>query len=83
MSKRNAIDRKRIRMGLFGASIAVLLGCGRTRDMPERVEMNDSTQVRRAMQNARAADSMMDTMPGGKMARGDSAATMQLLKKKM
>jgi hypothetical protein len=51
--------------------------------MPEHVDLSDSTQVRRAMENRRAADSMLDSMPGGKMARGDSAATMQLLKKKM
>jgi len=51
--------------------------------MPERVEMWDSMPVKRAMQNPKAADSMLDTMPGGEMARGDSAAAMNLLKKKM
>ena len=30
-----------------------------------------------------ARDRMLDTMPGGEMARGDSAVSMQLLKKKM
>ena len=81
--KQDTINRKRMGTAFFGASVAVLIACGHTRDMPERVEMNDSSQIRRAMQNAKAADSMLDTMPGGKMARGDSAATMQLLKKKM
>ena len=63
--------------------LGVVATCGRTRDMRERVDMTDSTQVRRAMENMKAADSMLDTMPGGKMVRGDSAATVRLLKKKM
>ena len=57
--------------------------CGRDRDMPERAEMADSMPVKRAMGNKAAADSMLDTMPGGEMARGDSAAQARLLKKKM
>jgi hypothetical protein len=64
-------------------SIASLLGCGQARDMPEKVEIRDSMPVMRAMQDMKAADSMLDTMPGGEMARGDSAAAMKLLKKKM
>ena len=70
---------------LFWVAIAsvVALGCGRTRDMPEKVEMHDSMPVIRAMKDMKAADSMLDTVPGGKMARGDSAASMKLLKKKM
>jgi hypothetical protein len=58
-------------------------GCGRERDMPERVEMRDSMPVKRALRNRMAADSMLDTMPGGEMARGDSAAAAALLKRKM
>ncbi|NIR46260.1 MAG: hypothetical protein GWN99_17675 [Gemmatimonadetes bacterium] len=57
--------------------------CGRERDMPERVEMPDSTEVMRALQNEAAMDSMLDTIPGGEMARGDSAMAAELLKKKM
>ena len=53
-------------VGALGLALAV--GCGRERDMPEKVEMRDS---------------MLDTMPGGEMARGDSAAAMKLLKGKM
>ena len=63
--------------------LALAAGCGRTRDMPEHVDVTDSMQVKRAMQNMKAADSMLDSMPGGKMARGDSAAMIRLLKKKM
>jgi hypothetical protein len=62
---------------------ATFAACGRARDMPEKVEMADSMPVMKAMQDMKAADSMLDTMPGGEMARGDSAAAMKLLKKKM
>lgn len=57
--------------------------CGREGDMPEKVEMPDSASIMRAMQDAEARDSMLDTIPGGEMARGDSGAEMRLLKKKM
>jgi hypothetical protein len=56
---------------------------GREGDMPEKVEMPDTATVMRAMQDAEARDSMLDTIPGGEMARGDSAAEMRLLEKKM
>ena len=59
-----------------------LLGCGREKDMPDKAEMRDSMPVMKAMTNAAKADSMLDTMPGGEMARGDSTASMQWLKKK-
>ncbi|MEJ2187015.1 MAG: hypothetical protein P8Z36_13940 [Gemmatimonadota bacterium] len=58
-------------------------GCGRERDMPERLEMPDTMPVVRAMHDEAMRDSMMDVMPGGEMARGDSAASMKLLKDKM
>jgi hypothetical protein len=35
------------------------------------------------MREPTASDSMLDTIPGGEMARGDSAASMRLLKRKM
>jgi hypothetical protein len=53
------------------------------RDMPERMEMPDTMAVMRAMDDEEAMDSLMDVMPGGEMARGDSAAAMELLKMKM
>ena len=34
------------------------------------------------MQDPAARDAMLDTMPGGEMARGDSAAEMRLLDSK-
>jgi hypothetical protein len=75
-------DSHRVRAALFLALMTGLPACGRTRDMPERVELGDSMPVVKAMKDMRAADSMLDTMPGGEMARGDSAAAMKLLKKK-
>jgi len=72
--------------GRAAAAIVVALllpTCRRERDMPERVEIADTMPVRRAMENAAARDSMLDTMPGGEMVRGDSAAAMGLLKEKM
>ncbi len=67
---------------LFAVALAVA-ACGRERDMPERVEMPDSTAVMRALSSEAAMDSMLDTIPGGEMARGDSATAAALLKKKM
>jgi len=64
-------------------ALSVCAGCGRERDMPERAEMPDSMPVVRAMHRPAACDSMLDTLPGGEMARGDSTAAMKLLKKKM
>lgn len=51
--------------------------------MKDLVEMPDTMPLSRAMHDAGARDSMLDTIPGGEMARGDSSASMQLLKKKM
>lgn len=66
---------------LVGALLAA--ACGREQDMPDRMELPDTMPVARAMHDAVARDSMLDTLPGGEMARGDSAASMQLLKRKM
>jgi hypothetical protein len=58
-------------------------GCPRQRDMADEVEMPDTMPVVRAMHDPAARDSMLDTIPGGEMARGDSAAEMKTLRKKM
>jgi len=66
--------------------IALVLPCAACRkdaDMPERVEMPDTMPVMRAMHDPAMRDSMLDTIPGGEMARGDSVAAMKLLKQKM
>lgn len=76
-----------VRWRLIAVAASVLMvaaaGCRREADMPEKVEMPDTAIVMRAMSDAEARDSMMDTIPGGEMARGDSAAAAALLKKKM
>lgn len=61
----------------------ILAGCGRERDMPEQVVMPDTMPVVRAMKDASARDSLLDTLPGGEMARGHDTAAMKLLKHKM
>jgi hypothetical protein len=71
--------------GAAALGAALLIGgCARTeRDMAERAELPDTMPVVRAMHDDHARDRMLDTMPGGEMARGDSSASMRLLKKKM
>jgi hypothetical protein len=44
--------------------------------------MPDTMSVMRAMEDEVARDSLLDVMPGGEMARGDSAAAMRLLEGK-
>jgi hypothetical protein len=61
---------------------ALSLSCGGERDMPERLEMPDTMSVVRAIDDAAVRDSLLDIMPGGEMARGDSAAAMELLERK-
>ncbi|MGH7723847.1 MAG: hypothetical protein ACREOU_00285 [Candidatus Eiseniibacteriota bacterium] len=74
-----------IRGAAAAVAVALLtvMGCTRERDMNEQVEMPDSMSAMRAMHESTARDSMLDTIPGGEMARGDSAASMRLLKRKM
>ena len=71
------------RMLSLAVAVVLVAACGRDREMPERVEMPDSSEVMRALADEVAMDSMLDTLPGGEMARGDSAAAEKLLKKKM
>ena len=74
---------RRLAISVALGTALVLVACPRERDMPDHVEMPDTMPVIRAMQDAAARDSMLDTIPGGEMARGDSAAAMRLLKEKM
>lgn len=71
-----------VRRGLILVAGAVLAAaCSKNRPMADRVEMPhaDSAMVTNAMK----ADSMLDTMPGGEMARGNDSAAMRLMKGKM
>lgn len=74
-----------VRRRLTTLCALALLGaaCGREQDMPEHLEMPDTMSVMRAMHDEAMRDSLMDVMPGGEMVRGDSAASMKLLKDKM
>ena len=74
--------RRRLTTGtlLLGA---IALGCEKERDMAETLEMPDTMDIMRAMDDPAARDVLLDTMPGGELARGDSAAEMKLLKTKM
>jgi len=64
------------------ATVVVASACGREREMSERLDMPDTMDVIRAMEDEGVRDSLMDVMPGGEMARGDSAAMMELLERK-
>lgn len=75
--------RRRLTPAIAAVALATLGGCGQEGEMSDRVEMPDSMTVMRAIEDAEARDSMLDTLPGGEMARGDSLAEMKLLKKKM
>lgn len=72
-----------MRRAAAALALAALAGCGSERPMAERADMPDSMPVMRAMGDAKARDALLDTMPGGEMARGDSTAEMRLLKDKM
>ena len=68
--------------GLVGVS-SLVLGCAEEREMKGSLEMPDTALIMRAIRDAESRDALLDTMPGGEMARGDSAAEFTLLKKKM
>lgn len=51
-------------------------------DMPERLELANTMNVVRAMEDEAMRDSLMDVISGGEMARGNSAAAMELLERK-
>jgi hypothetical protein len=70
-------------LALVGAMTAASTSCGSERDMPDSVEMPDTMEVKRALEDPAAGDAMLDTMPGGEMVRGDSAAARRLLRDKM
>jgi hypothetical protein len=81
------VVRRRLTSGPARVLAVVLVmtvaACGTERDMPESVEMADTASIMRALENPAAGDSMMDTLPGGEMVRGDSAAVEGLLRDKI
>jgi len=62
--------------------LAGAVSCAKERDMPEGMEMPDSMPIVEAMEDAEMRDSILDVMPGGEMARGDSSAALRLLNAK-
>jgi len=75
--------RRRLTNVMLAAGLLAGAACGSERDMPDTVEMPDSMPMIRALEHVPALDSMLDTMPGGEMARGDSAAAARLLRDKI
>jgi len=67
-------------VGLLASTWVV--ACTRNQDMPETMEMPDSMEIMKAMGDEAMLDSMLDVMPGGEMARGDSAAAKELMRRK-
>lgn len=66
---------------LAGSLALALAACRQNRPMADRVEME--TMDTAMMADPMRADSMLDTMPGGEMVRGNDSAATRLLKKKM
>lgn len=60
-----------------------LAACEPQEEMAESLDMPDTMAVQRALEEPRRRDALLDTMPGGEMAIGDSAAEMELLEDKM
>lgn len=69
-----------VRGPLIALALAAL-GCRENRPMADRVEMPAADSG--VMTDPMKADSMLDTMPGGEMVRGNDSAAMRLIKKKM
>ena len=57
-----------------------IAGCRENRPMADQVEMPLMDSMTAA--DSLKVDSMLDTMPGGEMARGNDSAAMRLLEKK-
>ncbi len=63
--------------------MSAVTACESQREMTESMDMPDTMAVHRALEEPARRDALLDTMPGGEMAIGDSAAEMELLKDKM
>lgn len=70
-----------VRRGLTVALLAALAGCERQSDMAESLDVPDSVAAA-AMDDPEARAGLLDTMPGGEMAVGDSAMEADLLEEK-
>jgi len=59
----------------------VVAACRNTRPMADKVEVRHMDTT--VLTNRARMDSMLDTMPGGAMVKGNDSAAHRLLKKKM
>ncbi|MGH7551377.1 MAG: hypothetical protein ACREMD_00210 [Gemmatimonadota bacterium] len=64
-------------------ALCALSACEPQDEMAESMDMPDTMAVQRALHEPARRDALLDTMPGGEMAIGDSAVEMELLKDKM
>jgi hypothetical protein len=69
-----------VRGRLIVAFLLMLPACRENRPTADRAEAPPADS---ALLNPMKADSMLDTMPGGEMARGNDSAARRLIKKKM
>lgn len=67
---------------VMASAVVALASCGRDHEMAETMEMPDSMEVRRALDDPAARDALLDTMPGGEMVRGASGAEEEFLRDK-
>lgn len=70
-------------MTIVMVALAALSGCERQAEMAESVDIADTMAVHGAMEEPARRKALLDTMPGGEMAIGDSTAEMELLEEKM
>ena len=68
-----------VRRNLILVAALVAAGCQKNRPMADREEHPPADS---ALMNPMKADSMLDTMPGGEMARGNDSAAMRMIRKK-
>jgi hypothetical protein len=70
-------------VGAWAGTVLVLAtaACGRNKPMADRVEMPAMDTA--TVMDAARRDSMLDTMPGGEMVRGNDSAAVRLLRRKM
>lgn len=66
--------------GALAVLLALAAACRENRPMADVVELPRADSA--MMTDPAKVDSMLDTMPGGEMVRGNDSAAMRLLKKK-
>lgn len=70
-----------VRRGVIVVLALAALACRENRPTADRTVTPPADSA--MMHDPLKADSMLDTMPGGEMARGNDSAAMRLIRKKM